>query len=115
MPTLPWFQDLYAAFNERRVDDVLARFAADVHWPKAFEGGSVVGHAEVGDYWRRQWSEIDPAVTPVAVADVEPGVVDVTVDQVVKDLDGAVVAEATVVHRYAFDDAGLVTSMTLPS
>jgi uncharacterized protein YbjT (DUF2867 family) len=33
--------DLYASFNARDVDAVLAATAADVDWPNAWEGGRV--------------------------------------------------------------------------
>jgi SnoaL-like domain len=101
---------MYGAFNARETDAVLTLLAADVDWPNAWEGGRVRGHAAVADYWRRQWAAIDPAVEPVAF-DVRPdGRVAVEVDQVVRDLDGALLSSGRVVHVYAFRD-GLVARM----
>ena len=37
-------QELYAAFNARRLDTLLAAMTDDVDWPNAWEGGRVVGH-----------------------------------------------------------------------
>jgi hypothetical protein len=72
----------------------------------------VHGHAAVAEYWRRQWEEIDPTVTPTAFA-VEPdGRVAVTVDQVVRNLAGDVLVEGTVTHVYRFVD-GLVSDMEI--
>ena len=52
---------LYAAFNARDIETVLAQLASDVDWPNAWEGGRVHGREEVRDYWTRQWAAIDPA------------------------------------------------------
>ena len=38
---------MYAAFNARDVDSVLAAMHADVDWPNGLEGGRVVGHDAV--------------------------------------------------------------------
>src|SRR5215212_3447288 len=94
---------LYRAFNARDIEAVLAALADGVHWPNAWEGGGLVGHAAVRDYWRRQWQEIDPIVTPVAVEERSDGAVAVRVHQVVRALDGTILSEGDVVHVYRFD------------
>jgi hypothetical protein len=48
-------RDVYAAFNARDVDAVIATLHPDVDWPNAFEGGRVTGRDDVRDYWRRQF------------------------------------------------------------
>jgi hypothetical protein len=100
----------YAAFNARDIDRVLAQMTADVDWPNAWEGGRVVGHAAVRDYWTRQWAEIDPHVEPTAFATLPDGRVEVEVHQVARALDGTVLADGVVRHTYAFRD-GLVERM----
>ncbi|GGL04980.1 isocitrate lyase/phosphoenolpyruvate mutase family protein [Mangrovihabitans endophyticus] len=104
--------ELYAAFNRRDVDAVLAAMTPDVAWPNGWEGGMVRGHREVRDYWRRQWAEIDPTVEPVGFADEDDGRIAVTVHQTVRDRAGAVLADQTVVHVYRFV-AGLVGAMEI--
>lgn len=107
-------QEMYAAFNARDADAVLARMAPEVEWPKAFEGGAVQGREAVKEYWARQWSEIDPRVEPIGFAPGEGERVVVTVAQTVRSLDGAVIAEGEVLHVYAFDaTTGLITSMEI--
>ena len=101
---------IYAAFNARDIDTVLAHLAPDVDWPNAWEGGRVRGHEAVREYWTRQWAAIDPSVEPVGFDERPDGSVAVDVRQVVKDLDGAVVTEGRVTHVYEFRD-GLVTRM----
>lgn len=112
-------QALYAAFNARDAEAVLAALAPDVAWPNGWEGGQVHGRDAVREYWARQWAEIDPHVEPVAFAD-EEGAGDaservaVTVRQTVRSLDGALLGEDTLTHTYVFDrDSGLITAMEI--
>ena len=104
--------NLYAAFNRRDVPELLAAMTPDVAWPNGWEGGTVHGRDAVADYWRRQWAEIDPTVVPTAYRVEEDGRVAVTVDQVVRDLEGMVVAERTATHVYRFT-GDLVSAMEI--
>ena len=49
----------------------LALMSENVSWPKASEGGRVVGKEEIRAYWTRQWKEFDPHVEPLEVIDRE--------------------------------------------
>ena len=62
-------RDLYAAFNARDVDAVIAQLHPDVDWPNAWEGGRLQGHAAVRDYWARQFAAIDGRVEPVEITE----------------------------------------------
>jgi hypothetical protein len=64
----------------------------------------------VRDYWRRQFEQIDPRVEPRAFAEAGEGRIDVTVHQVVRALDGSLLAEREVTHAYSFRD-GLIVRM----
>jgi len=102
----------YAAFNARDVDTVLALMHPDVDWPNGMEGGRVVGHRAVRDYWMRQWAIIDPHVEPRRFDVESDGRIAVEVHQVVRDRDGKVVKDGTVQHVYTFED-GLIKSMEI--
>jgi ketosteroid isomerase-like protein len=105
-------ETLYAAFNRRDIDAVLASLHPDVAWPNGWEGGVVVGHDAVRDYWTRQWAAINPSVTPETIT-ADPGDrVVVEVRQVVRDLDGSILSEGMVEHIYLFE-TGLVRSMQI--
>jgi hypothetical protein len=95
---------MYEAFNARDIDAALALMTADVNWPNAWKGGRVHGHEGVRDYWTRQWATINPAVEPVTFTTRLGGSIAVEVDQVVRDLDGAVLAEGRFIHVYVFRD-----------
>jgi len=102
----------YAAFNARDIGTAMSVMHSDVIWPNGMEGGTVVGHAAVRAYWTRQWGLIDPRVEPRGFTVEADGRVAVTVHQVVRDLAGTVLKDATVEHVYAFED-GLIKSMEI--
>jgi len=102
----------YSAFNQRNVDGALALMSENVSWPKASEGGRVVGKEEIRAYWTRQWQEFDPHVEPIEVIDREGGKTDVKVHQLVKSLGGDVLSDSEVWHVYTIAN-GLIERMDL--
>jgi ketosteroid isomerase-like protein len=104
--------EVYAAFNQRDIDRVLASMRPDVDWPNGMEGGRVHGRDEVRAYWRRQWGILDPHVEPVRIADNEAGDTVVNVHQVVRDLSGKILKDQIVQHVYSFRD-GLIERMEI--
>jgi hypothetical protein len=84
---------LYSSFNQRNIDGALALMRESVSWPKASEGGRVVGKEEIHAYWSRQWKEFDPHVEPIEVIDRGAGKIDVRVRQLVKSLGGDVLSD----------------------
>lgn len=94
----------YSAFNTRDIDTALSTLHSDVQWPKAFEGGYVSGHDEIRKYWTRQWTEINPSVEPIEINERQNGALEVTVHQIVKDLQGNLMFDGTVKHIYTIQD-----------
>ena len=105
-------EQAYAAFNGRDIDGALALMADDVSWPKASEGGRVVGKDEIRAYWTRQWDEFDPRVEPIEVIEDGRGKAEVRVHQVVKSLQGDVLFDGEVWHVYTIA-GGLIGRMDL--
>src|SRR6202021_3715670 len=91
-------EQAYSAFNKRDIDGALALMTQDVSWPKASEGGKVVGKEEIRAYWTRQWGEFDPYVEPLAMTEEDGGKTRVRGHQLVKSLQGDV-----------FPDGGVLT------
>ena len=85
-------EQAYSAFNKRDIDGALALMTRDVSWPKASEGGKVAGKEEIRAYWIRQWSEFDPHVEPLAIAEERGGKTRVRVHQLVKSLEKGIAA-----------------------
>jgi hypothetical protein len=104
--------EVYAAFNQRDVAGALRRMTAEVSWPKASEGGRVVGKEEIRAYWTRQWQEFDPHVEPMQVIDRGAGKVEVRVHQVVKSPRGEALFDGEVWHFYTIA-GGLIERMDL--
>ncbi len=102
----------YSAFNQRDIDGALALMSENVSWPKASEGGRVVGKEEIRAYWTRQWKEFDPHVEPIEVIDREGGKADVRVHQLVKSLGGDVLSDSEVWHVLTIVN-GLIERMDL--
>jgi hypothetical protein len=102
----------YSAFNQRDIDATLALMSENVSWPKASEGGRVVGKQEIRDYWTRQWAEYDPRVDVLEVIDGETGTIDVKVHQLVKNLNGDVLSDTQLWHVYTIAN-GLIERMDI--
>ena len=102
----------YAAFNERNVDGALAFISDDVSWPKASEGGKVVGKEEIRNYWTRQWAAFDPHVEPLEIIDLAGDKLEVRVHQLVKNLQGDVLSDGEVRHVFTVKN-DLIKSMDL--
>ena len=81
-------EQAYSAFNKRDIAGALALMTEDVSWPKASEGGKVVGKQEVRAYWTRQWAAFDPHVEPLEIIDLGGDKLEVRVHQLVKNLQG---------------------------
>ena len=77
-----------SAFNNRDIDGALELMTEDVNWHNASEG------------IRRQWSEFDPHVEPLAMVEEDGDKVRVTVHQLVKSLRGAVLPDSEVLHAF---------------
>jgi len=102
----------YAAFNSRDIDAVLALMHPDVDWPNGMDGGRVLGRPAVREYWERQWKIIDPHVEPLRIEDLPAGHTVVDVRQLIRDLQGNVLADRMVQHIYHIE-GGLIRRMDI--
>ncbi len=105
-------EQAYSAFNKRDIDGALALMTEDVSWPKASEGGRVVGKEEIRTYWTRQWGEFDPHVEPLEITEEDGGGTRVRVHQLVKSLEGDVLSDSEVLHVFTVK-RGLIAAMDL--
>lgn len=105
-------KDAYKNFNERNIDGALSLMDSKVEWPNGWEGGYVHGHDEVKHYWTRQWQEINPHVDTVKIQDRADSSVEVTVHQLVKNLQGEIIFNGLLLHVYTIGD-GLIRKMSI--
>jgi ketosteroid isomerase-like protein len=103
---------VYAAFNRREIDTVLASMHPDVDWPNGMEGGRVLGTAAVREYWRRQFETLNPRVDPEGFILEPDGRVRVSVHQVVHDRGGKLLVDQIIQHLYDIKD-GLIRNMEI--
>lgn len=101
-PRIAALHAAYGAFNARDPDAAFAVMTADVAWPRAFKGGFVHGPEAIRAYWAEQWREIDPHVQPLAFHVEDADRILVEVHQRVCALDGSVLADERVGHRFTF-------------
>jgi ketosteroid isomerase-like protein len=105
-------RSVYAAFNRREIEAVVAVMHDDVDWPNGWEGGRVGGKVAVRDYWRRQFEVLDPRVEPQAFGRETDGRIGVEVHQVVRDKTGKLLSDQMIRHVYEIRD-GLIRSMDI--
>ena len=98
---------VYALFNSREIESVLAAMHPEVVWANGMEGGHVHGRDEVRGYWKRQWAIVDPHVEPVEISSNGKGEVVVKVHQVVRYPKGNLLADRLVIHVFQMRD-GLI-------
>jgi hypothetical protein len=103
---------VYAAFNRREIETVLARMDQDVDWPNGMEGGREHGRAAVRDYWTRQFALVRSHVEPVNFNIEEDGRIRVDVHQVVHNNRGELLSDQMVQHIYTLRD-GLISHMEI--
>lgn len=97
---IDFINQLYRRFNSRDIEALLSTMSDDVVWANGMEGGYVHGRVGVRDYWTRQWAMIDPRVDPIDVSVGVHGEILVTVQQVVRDLNGRIISNKTVGHVF---------------
>ena len=104
------FPFLYAAFNSREMNKVLDLMHPDVEWPNVMEGKMITGKDAIRDYWTRQWQSVNPTVIPEDIEVLKDGRLKVKVHQVVRDMEGKLLADGYVYHVYTIKD-GLIEKM----
>lgn len=99
-----FIQSLYDSFNRREIETVLSMIAEDVKWANGMEGGFIYGRDNVNEYWRRQFEVFNPQLEILKSETDENGRIIVTVHQVVKDLEGNLLAERTVEQIFTVEN-----------
>lgn len=103
-----FLQNLYDAFNKREIETIISAMQPDVKWANGFEGGFVHGRDAVREYWTNQLKAIQPELEILKYETDENNRHIVTVHEVVKDLDGKLLADMTVRQIYTIEN-GLIS------
>jgi len=102
----------YSDFNARRIEAVLARMSPDVAWANGMEGGHVQGVDAVREYWQRQFAILSPHVEPMSITREADGRFDVRVHQTVRDLEGKLLIDTELRHKYTIEN-GFIERMDI--
>ena len=103
-----FLQNLYDAFNKRETETIISLMRPDVKWANGLEGGFVYGRDAVREYWTNQFKDIQPELETLKFETDENNRNIVTVHQIIKDLQGNVLADATVHQIFTIED-GLIS------
>jgi hypothetical protein len=101
-------QNLYDAFNRREIETIISSMRSDVKWANGLEGGFVYGRDAVRQYWTDQFKTIQPKLETLVFETDEFNRNVVTVHQIVKDLQGNTLADATIQQIFTIED-GLIS------
>lgn len=103
-----FLQNLYDAFNKREIETIISAMHPNVKWANGLEGGFVYGRDAVREYWTNQFKMILPELETLKFEVDESGRNVVTIHQIVKDLYGNLLADATVRQIFTIED-GLIS------
>jgi ketosteroid isomerase-like protein len=103
-----FLQNLYDAFNKREIETIISQMRPDVKWANGLEGGFVFGRDAVREYWTNQFKMIQPELETLKFETDEKNRNVVTVHQIIRDLQGNMLADATVQQIFTIED-GLIS------
>lgn len=103
-----FLQNLYHAFNKREIETIISLMRPDVKWANGLEGGFVYGRDAVREYWTNQFKDIQVELETLKFETDQNNRNVVTVHQVIKDLQGNLLADATVQQIFTIEE-GLIS------
>ena len=103
-----FLQNLYDAFNKREIETIISAMHPNVKWANGVEGGFVYGRDAVREYWTNQFKVIQPQLETLKFETKENNRHIVTTHQIVKDLQGNVLADSVIHQIFTIED-GLIS------
>ena len=101
-------KNIYDAFNKREFETIISLMLPNVKWANGLEGGFIYGRDAVRQYWTNQFKDIQVELVPLKFETDENNRNIVTVHQIVKNLQGNVLADVTVHQIFTFEN-GLIS------
>ncbi len=108
MSNQQFLQNLYDAFNKREIETIISLMRPDVKWANGVEGGFVYGRERVREYWTNQFKDIQAELETLKFETDDNNRNIVTVHQIIRDLQGNLLADATVQQIFTIKD-GLIS------
>jgi glutamate synthase domain-containing protein 3 len=107
-PNQQFLQNLYEAFNKREIETIISVMHSDVKWANGVEGGFVYGRDAVREYWTNQFKVIQVQLEILRFETDENNREVVTAHQIVKDLQGNLLADTTIEQNFTIEN-GLIS------
>ncbi len=99
-----FLQNLYEAFNKGEIETIISVMHPDVKWANGVEGGFVYGCDAVRKYWTNQYKVIQVQLETLKFETDENSRDVVTVHQIVRDLEGNLLADATIQQIFTIEN-----------
>lgn len=103
-----FLQNLYDAFNKREIETIISLMRPNVKWANGVEGGFIYGRDAVREYWTNQFKDIQPELETLKFETDKNNRDVVTVYQIIKDLQGNVLADTTIQQIFTIEN-GLIS------
>ena len=100
-----FLQSLYEAFNRGEIETIISVMHPDVKWANGVEGGFVYGRDAVREYWINQYKVIQVQLEILKFEIDENDRNVVTVHQIVRDLQGNLLADATIQQIFTIENS----------
>ncbi len=100
-----FLQNLYEAFNRGEIETIISVMHPDVKWANGVDGGFVYGRDAVREYWINQYKVIQVQLEILKFEIDENDRNVVTVHQIVKDLHGNLLADATIQQIFTIENS----------
>ncbi|MFW9259291.1 nuclear transport factor 2 family protein [Nostoc sp. CALU 546] len=100
-----FLQNLYEAFNKGEIETIISVMHPDVKWANGVEGGFVYGRDAVREYWTNQYKVIQVQLETLKFETDKNNRNVVTVHQIVRDLQGNLLADATIEQIFTIEDS----------
>ena len=107
-PNQQFLQNLYDAFNKREIETIISSMRPDVKWANGVEGGFVYGRDAVREYWTNQYKVIQVQLETLKFETDANNRDVVTVHQIIRDLPGNLLADATIQQIFTIEDGSIV-------
>jgi glutamate synthase domain-containing protein 3 len=102
-----FLQNLYEAFNKGEIETIISVMHPDVKWANGVEGGFVYGRDAVREYWTNQYKVIQVQLETLKFETDEKNRNVVTVHQIVRDLQGNLLADATIQQIFTIENSSI--------
>ncbi|BCL39703.1 nuclear transport factor 2 family protein [Nostoc sp. MS1] len=99
-----FLQNLYEAFNKGEMETIISVMHPDVKWANGLSGGFVYGRDAVREYWTNQYKVIQVQLETLKFETDENNRNIVTVHQIVRDLQGNLLADSIVEQIFTIEN-----------